>query len=81
VKDLTFPDQRIVQFPQVKGRIAEKIELLTSPGWHAITVEFQDKTALSFALAPGFAVKAAYEERKTGKPRVKQWPEIRSYQR
>jgi hypothetical protein len=38
----------------------------------------KDKTALSFAIEPGFAVKAAYENFKAGQPRVKRWPEIKS---
>jgi hypothetical protein len=78
LQDLRYPDQRVVRFPQVQGKTTEAVELLTSAGYHHITVEFQDKTSLSFAIEPDFTFKAAYEYVKKGKPHAKLWPEIRS---
>lgn len=79
LKELAYPDQRVVQFPQVQGKTAEKIEVLTSPGFHAITLAFRDKSALTLAIEPGFTLKAAYEYRRRGKSYTRLWPEIGSH--
>jgi hypothetical protein len=81
LQDLRYPDQRVVRFPQVQGKTTEAVELLTSAGYHHITVEFQDMTSLSIAIEPDFTFKAAYEYVKRGKPHAKLWPEIRSHKR
>jgi hypothetical protein len=78
LKDLTYPDQRVVRFPIVGGKTTETIELLTSTKFHYVTVAFTDKTSLSIAIEPAFNFKAAYEYVKRGKPHAKLWPEIRS---
>jgi hypothetical protein len=79
LQDLRYPDQRVVRFPQVQGKTTEAVELLTSSGYHHITVEFQDKTSLSFAIEPDFTFRAAYEYVRRGKPHAKLWPEIKSH--
>jgi hypothetical protein len=79
MKKQTWPDERTVTFPQVKGKRMEKIELRTSADYHAITLEFQDKTSVGFEIQPGFTVQAAYADFKTGESRVKTWPEIVSH--
>jgi hypothetical protein len=79
LKDLRWPDQGVVRFPHVQGKTAESIELLSSAQYHHITVEFADKTSLSFAIEPRFVVKAAYEFSRKGKPAAKLWPDIGSH--
>jgi hypothetical protein len=79
LKDLRWPDQRVVRFPHVRGKTAESIELLSSAQYHHITVEFADKTSLSFAIEPRFVVKTAYEFFRKGKPAAKLWPDIGSH--
>jgi hypothetical protein len=78
LQELTWPDQRVVRFPHVQGKTAESIELLSSARYHHITVEFADKTSLSFAIEPRFVVKAAYEFLRKGEPCAKLWPDIGS---
>ena len=70
---------RVLEFPQMKGRTVEKLELFTSSDDHSIEIQFQDKTLLSFRLELGFTLNAEYLDSKTGDGRViKRWPPIRS---
>ncbi len=62
----------------VVGKKTEMVELLTSPNLHYLTVEFADRTSLSFMIEPAFTFTAAYEYLEKGKPRAKLWPEIQS---
>jgi hypothetical protein len=78
LKDLDYPDQRVVRFPMVQGKKTDAVELLTSANLHYITVEFADRTSLSFMIEPAFTFTAAYEYLEKGKPRAKMWPEIKS---
>ncbi len=78
LKDLNYPDQRVVRFPMAVGKKTEMVELLTSANLHYITVEFADRTSLSFMIEPAFTFSAAYEYLEKGKPRAKLWPEIQS---
>ncbi len=78
LKDLNYPDQRVVRFPMAVGKKTEMVELLTSANLHYLTVEFADRTSLSFMIEPAFTFTAAYEYLEKGKPRAKLWPEIQS---
>jgi hypothetical protein len=78
LKDLNYPDQRVVRFPMVQGKRTDAVELLTSTNLHCITVEFADRTSLSFMIEPAFTFTAAYEYLEKGKPRAKMWEEIKS---
>jgi hypothetical protein len=74
-----LPGRRFVEFPRMKGRMVEKIELFTTPEYHSITVRFQDKTALALVIEPGFLLKADFDDWKSGDARkVKSWPVIAS---
>ena len=68
-----------VEFPQMKGRTVEKVELFTSADDHSIAIQFQDKTLLSLHFELGFTLSADYLDLKTGDGRViKRWGPIRS---
>ncbi len=70
---------RVLEFPQMKGRTVEKLELFTSAEDHSIAIQFQDRTLLSFRLELGFTLTADYLDFKTGDGRVvKRWGPIRS---
>jgi hypothetical protein len=79
LKDLDYPDQRVVRFPMVQGKKTDGVELLTSANLHYITVEFADQASLSFMIEPAFTFTAAYEYLEKGKPRAKMWEEIKSH--
>jgi hypothetical protein len=69
---------RALSFPEVKGKKTEKVELVTSADYHAVTVEFADKTAVGFELMPGFTIQAHYDDLKADSGPAKTWPEIKS---
>ena len=63
----------------MKGRKLENVEFVTSADYHTIHLRFEDKTALSFDLQPGFTLFADYADWKTGNLRpIRRWGPIRS---
>jgi hypothetical protein len=73
------PGRKLVQFPNMKGRTVEAIELDTSSDHHAVSVRFADKTELWLVLETGFTMRAEHVDMQTGDSRLlKRWPEIRS---
>ena len=74
---------RRIQFAEMKGRTVETIEFYTSPDYHSISVNFDDKTTLSLDIdpVPGFTISPIYQRWKAGNSRVlRSWPVIRSEQ-
>jgi hypothetical protein len=58
---------RFLQFPQVKGKTVESIEV--DPDVEAITILFEDKTVLSFDLEPRLVIFPEFSDWKTGNQR------------
>jgi hypothetical protein len=74
-----FNDRRFVQFPQVKGKRVEAVELLTAPDYHSISINFKDKTCLHFSVQTGFTVQPEYSDWRTGEQRIiRKWPLMKS---
>lgn len=71
--------QRILRFPQAKGKIIAEVELSVSPDYYLIEIRFQDKTALSFDLESCIRVFPEFISWKTGnyKP-LKRWRPVHS---
>jgi len=40
------------QFPEVRGKIVDTVELIVEPDYYGITIRFEDKTALVFPIEP-----------------------------
>lgn len=73
------PFRKLVHFPQVKGRTIEDVEFSTAPGYHNISVNFQDKTALNFSIETGFTVETDYSNWKTGNQQIlHRWPPFKN---
>jgi copper chaperone CopZ len=69
--------RQFTYFREVKGKIVENVEI--DPDLNAITVLFQDKTALSFDLEPRLTVFPELSDWKTGNWRgIKRWRAIHS---
>jgi hypothetical protein len=69
--------RHLTYFREVKGKIVERVEI--DPDLHAITILFQDKTALSFDLEPRLTVFPELSDWKTGNWRgIKRWKAIHS---
>jgi len=67
------------RFEEVRGKPVDFIEFYTSGDYHVIEVRFADKTAMHFAIDPGFTVEPGYSDWKTGnRRRIKNWPLISS---
>jgi hypothetical protein len=74
-----YSGRTFYRFEEVKGKPVDLVEVFTAGGYHAIDVRFQDKTALHFAIEPGFILETEYADWKTGYWRpIKRWPLIRS---
>ena len=67
----------MLRFPEVQGKSVEAVEV--DPDITAITILFEDKTALSFDLDPVLLVFPELGSLKTGNWRSrKKWPAMRS---
>src|SRR5215471_16338500 len=64
------PFRKLIQFPQAKGKIVEAAEFSTAPGYHNISINFQDKTCLNFSIETGFSLETDYSDWKTGNQSV-----------
>jgi hypothetical protein len=71
--------RKVVEFPQVQGRIVDKIEFSTDFGYHSITIDFKDQTSLSFVIDPSFLLEGRFLDISSGDERVrKRWPPVQS---
>lgn len=74
-----LPGRRFIEFPEVKGKIAEKVRFFTAGDFHSVTLEFQDQTALLLQIEPGFTLFSQFQDVKTGNVKVlKERPPVRS---
>ena len=63
----------------MKGRIVEKVELVTSNGYHCISLCFRNKKMLHLMIDPGFTLKANFRDWTDGEGRsIKGWRSITS---
>jgi hypothetical protein len=46
--------RRLVEFPQVQGRVVDTIQFETASDFHGITIDFKDRTSLSVIIEPSF---------------------------
>jgi hypothetical protein len=66
-------------FPEVKGKTVELVELSSEAGHYAITVRFEDKTALTFALEQSLIAFPVYSDWTDGEEKkLKEYEPIRS---
>jgi hypothetical protein len=65
---------RVVEFPQVKGRTVELVELIADSDYHCISIRFKDKTDLSVVIDPALSFRANFSDWKTNNQRIiKEW--------
>ena len=57
-----FNGRRFVEFPQMKGKTLEKIEMFTTQEYHSIDLHFADKTYVALVIEPCFALRAVYQD-------------------
>ena len=74
------PFRKLAHYPQAKGKTIEDVGFSTAPGYHNISINFQDKTALNFSIETGFTVETDYSDWKSGNQRViRAWRPIHSH--
>jgi hypothetical protein len=74
-----FNGRKFVEFPQIKGKRVEKLELFTSSENHSIDIGFDDNTTLSLNIEPCFALRAAYYDATGNKEAiVDEWVPVHS---
>lgn len=77
--DRSTPGRKLLEFPEMKGRVVEKIEFFSTAEFHSVNVFFADKTSLLLAIEPRFELHAELESDREGEPQVtKRWQPIRS---
>lgn len=74
-----FQGRRFVEFPQVKGKTTERVQLYTATDYHSITIDFEDETSLNLRLEPGFTINAELQQKRKGNLHtLADWPPIKS---
>ena len=71
--------QRVLKFPQAKGKIITEARLSVSPDYYLVEIRFGDKTTLSFDLEPCVRVSPKLVDWKTGNYKLlKRWRTVYS---
>jgi hypothetical protein len=66
-----LPDPSARQdFPEVKDKIVEIVELSIEPDYYGITIRFLDKTALTFAIEPCIFTFPIYSDWASGEEQI-----------
>jgi len=66
-------------FPEVKGKVIEKVELSVESDYYGISIRFQDNTALSFTIEPSVTVSPVYADWTDGEEKIlKEYQPVRS---
>jgi hypothetical protein len=66
--------RRVLNFPQIKGKIIADVELSLSSDYRAVDIRFEDKTSLTFDLQPCFQITPVLADWKTGDYKLlKRW--------
>jgi hypothetical protein len=73
------PYQRVLKFPQAKGKVIAEVELSISPDYNIIEIVFDDKTSLTFNLESRVQIAPELVSWKSGsyKP-IKRWRPVLS---
>jgi len=66
--------ERVLEFPQAKGRTVELVQLIADSDYHCLSIRFKDKTDLSVVIDPALSFRANFSDWKTHNQRViKEW--------
>jgi hypothetical protein len=73
------PFRRVLNFPQIKGKIIADVELSLSSDYRSVDIRFEDKTALTLSIEPCFQIAPVLADWKTGDYKLlKQWKPVHS---
>ena len=79
LRERTLPGRRFVEFPLVKGKIAERVQLFTTTNNNSLSIDFQDQTSLLLNIEPGFTIHAQLMQLEKGElETLAEWPPIKN---
>jgi len=71
--------REVLEFPAVKGKTVEAVELFSDHEYYAISIRFQDKTALQFPLETAVFAFPSLSNWKSGNEKIlKKYKSVRS---
>lgn len=70
---------RVIEFTEVEGRILTGVYFSTESEYHALVLDFADKTSLTLVIDPCFLVSASLSDMSAESQHVlKRWPKVQS---
>lgn len=67
------------EFPEVKDKVVELVELSVEPDFYGVTIRFQDSTSLTFAIEPCLVASPIFSKWKDGEEkRLKEYNPVGS---
>ena len=79
LRERTLSNRRFVEFPLVKGKTAERVQLFTAGDDNSLAIDFQDQTSLVLDIEPGFTIHAQIMRLEKGElETLAEWPPIRN---
>ena len=79
LRERTLPGRRFVEFPLVKGKIAERVQLFTTTNNNSLSIDFQDQTSLLLNIEPGFTIHAQLMQLEKGElETLAEWPPFKN---
>ena len=79
LRERTLPGRRFVEFPLVKGKTAERVQLFTTTNNNSLSIDFQDRTSLLLNIEPGFTIHAQLMRLEKGAlETLAEWPPIKN---
>lgn len=67
------------EFPEVKGKIVDGVEIVVEPDYYGIDIRFQDKTGLAFSIEHGVVTFPSFADWTGGKETsIKRYGPVRS---
>ena len=73
--------RKFVEFPQMKGKTLNKVEMFSTTGYHSISLDFDDRTSLTLRIDPCFALQATYSDVKRDQEVIEEWLPVHSLTR
>lgn len=70
---------RLVEFPEARGRMVDRVGLSADSDFPCISIRFTDSTDLTFVIDPALIFQADFSRWKDGNQKMlKRWPVFRS---
>src|SRR4029077_14504130 len=79
LRERGLPGRRVVEFPQMKGRMVQRVRFYTSPDENTVAIRFRDRTQLSLHFEPALVLTSSLLKlTRWDTDTIKEWPLIHS---